>query len=374
MSNEETRATAADAALFQGKILAYRVFDAGDTIDLEHAERLAKEAKRLVLAGPLVEGLVIATRPLEIDVGEHTFELVALGRKLTAPVTAHLFDFGVVTFLYELPVEDGTTMASLTPLCDALYDSTELDAHATKLLARLEEKLGAAIDHQHPPIEPESFTVIFAKEVRGATIHEVAHAQVTAKLLLGETCEKPLSSAVCDDILKNAFSYLADDLVIVDWNSALVIEPSGSSVVPHILELATSQLMEFRYYDTLLDHELRNVYEKVEQRRQRIIRSPYALLTRQMLSRFMELTEFTERVDNAIKSVGDVYLARVYLAALRRFRVPEWRESVESKLTLVSRAYELLKADVESTRNQLLEIIVVVLIVAELVTALRSGH
>ncbi len=365
---------ARSAAIDSGRLLAYRVFDAGDTIDLDHVERIAADARRLVLGGPLVEGILITTRPVEVDLGEHTVELPSVGKKLRGPVTAHLFDFGVVTFLYEFSIDDGTTLASLTPLCDALYDSTELDAHAVALLAQLEERFKPAIDHQHPPIEPESFTVIFAKGLRGATVAELAHAEVTAKLLLGETSEKPLSDAVREDILKNAFSYLADDLVIVDWNSALVIEPSGSVVVPHILELATSQLLEFRFYDALLDRELANVYTKVERRRQRIIRSPYAKLTRQMLSRFMELTEFTERVDNAIKSVGDVYLARVYSAALRRFRVPEWRESVESKLALVSRAYELLKADVESTRSQLLEIIVVVLIVAELVTALRGGH
>ena len=177
-----------------------------------------------------------------------------------------------------------------------------------------------------------------------------------------------------EDILKGAFSYLTDDLVIVDWNSALVVEPSGSRVVPHILELATSQLLEFRFYDSLLDKELARVYENVQTTRQKIVKSPYAQRTRRVLQRYLELTEFTERVDNAIKSVGDVYLARVYSAALRRFRVPEWRESVESKLTLIGRAYELLKGDVDLRRNQLLEIIVIVLILAESVAAVRGAH
>jgi hypothetical protein len=94
---------------------------------------------------------------------------------------------------------------------------------------------------------------------------------------------------------------------------------------------------------------------------------------RDVLRRFMELTEFTERVDNTIKSVGDFYLARVYLAAIKRFRVPEWRESVEAKLSLIARAYELLKGEVEVSRAQVLEIIVIVLILVEVVSAFR-GH
>ena len=63
---------------------------------------------------------------------------------------------------------------------------------------------------------------------------------------------------------------------------------------------------------------------------------------------------------------------RYYESALGRLRVPEWRESVESKLGLVARAYELLKGEVEVSRAQLLEVIVVLLILVEVVAALRS--
>ena len=126
----------------------------------------------------------------------------------------------------------------------------------------------------------------------------------------------------------------------------------------------------FRYYDGLLDRELARVYKLVE-KAPRIWRSPFNALTRQVLRRFMELTEFTERVDNAIKSVGDFWLARVYRASLGRFRVPEWRESVEAKLGLVGRAYEMLKGEVEVSRGQALEIVVILLILVELLAALQ---
>src|SRR5262249_12648450 len=116
--------------------------------------------------------------------------------------------------------------------------------------------------------------------------------------------------------------------------------------------------------------ELHRVYGYVDSA-PRIFRSPFRALTRDVLRRFMELTEFTERVDNAIKSVGDVYLTRVYLAAINRFRVPEWRESVETKLRLVGRTYELLKGEVEVSRAQLLELTVVILILLEIIAALE---
>jgi len=387
-------------AVARGRILAYRVFDAGETIDLDAAQRRLghARARRVEVGGPLTEGLVIPARPLEIELGPCSVVVPRQGT-MEAVASAHVFDFGAVSLLYDIPIAPGTTLAALTPVCDAIYDAVELEArdhrhshpnghpngptpaggsHRDDLVA----ELGDAIERPHGWREAETFTVIFVEELEGASddaavraeaLAALARSEVVAKLLLGEVSDRPLSDAVRDDVLKNAFSYLVDDLVIVDWNSALVVEPTGSRLVPFVLELATSQLLEFRYYDGLLDRELARVYDHVEKARPRILRSPYAALTREVLRRFMELTEFTERVDNAMKSVGDFYLARVYMAAIKRFRVPDWRESVEAKLALVGRAYELLKGEVEVSRGQLLEIIVVLLILVEVIAALR-GH
>lgn len=363
-------ATVPNVTIERGSILAYRIFDAGDFVSIAKAEALVPEARRLDMRGPLTEGLVIPTRPLEIEVGPCKLTLDGLGQ-FDTHVVAHVFDFGAVSFLYEIAIAPGTSLASLTPLCDALYDSEILDRIGVGHRRDLMKKLEGSIAKPHEWTEAESFTIVFAEKIAGANLEELAQSEIVAKLLLGETSEKTLSRAVRDDVLKNAFSYFVDDVAIVDWNSALVVEPSGSRLVPHVLELATSQLLEFRFYDGILDRELSRAYDYAALR-PRILKSPFGARTRESLRRFMELTEITERVDNAIKSVGDFYLTRVYLAAIKRFRVPEWRESVETKLALVGRAYELLKGEVEVSRTQLLELTVVALIVAELFAALRN--
>jgi hypothetical protein len=353
----------------RGWILAYRVYDAGDTIALDVAEQRIG-AKRVVVRGPLVEGLVIPVRPLEIDLGDCE---IPFEPALPVHANARLYDFGAISIVYRIPIQPGTTLEELTPVCDRLYDAPELDVRGREHRAALVERLGDSVEKPHGWAESETYTIIFVEELEGATIEELTKSEQVVKLLLGETSPKSISEAVREDVVKHAFSYLADDLAIVDWNSALVVEPSGTPIVPFVLELATSQLLEFRYYDTLVDKELRRVYDHVERAGMRLLRSPYGKLTREMLGRYMELTEFTERTDNALKAVGDFYLARLYLAAIHRFRVPEWRESVESKLEIVSRAYSLLKGDVDVERTTALEIIVVVLILVELVAALR-GH
>jgi hypothetical protein len=363
----------------RGSILAYRVYDAGATIALDAVEGLVPTAKRLEFGGPLVEGLVINVRRLEMMLADA--EIVVPTKKtrsgvvervetsLQARVSARIFDFGAVSILYEIPIERGTSFEALTSLCDALYDSPELDARGVQHRGEIVKRLGQSIEKAHDWKEAETYTIIFVEELSGS-VEALMQSEAVAKLLLGEQSDKPLSVATRTDVLRNAFSYLADDLVVIDWNSALVVEPSGSRVVPQVLELATCQLLEFRYYDGLLDRELARVYDDVG-KAPRILKSPFRTLTRTALRRYMDLTEFTERVDNAIKSVGDFYLARVYLAALKRFRVPEWRESVETKLGLVRRAYELLKGEVEVSRAQVLELTIVLLILVELVAALQ---
>lgn len=360
----------APLAVTRGSILAYRVFDVGEIVELEEAEKLVPTGRRVVFSGPLVEGLVIAVRPLELQMADCEIEVPGFERRpLRARVTARLYEFGAVAFMFEIPIPPGTEIASLIPICSAMYDAPSLDALGNAYRQEIIMKLGASITNTHEWNEAESYTIFFIEELDGS-IEALANSENVAKLMLGEVSPKPLSDAVRQDVLRTSFSYLADDLILIDWNSAVVVEPSGSRIVPHVLELATCQLLEFRYYDGLLDRQLGRVYDEVE-RAPRILRSPFSARSRQVVRRFMDLTEFTESVDNAIKSVGDFYLARVYMAAIRRFRVPEWRESVEAKLGLVERAYELLKGEVEVSRTQLLELTIVVLILFEIIAAFQ---
>jgi hypothetical protein len=192
--------------------------------------------------------------------------------------------------------------------------------------------------------------------------------------LIGEPRDKVLSAEESRDILKHMHTYFEDDVAVIDWNSALVLEPSGSRAIPDILEFATSQLLELRYYDGVFDRELARIYDDLTAVRRKplaLVRDPYSPLARAVLLRLVELTEFTERVDNALKVIGDFYLARVYQSAVRRFRIGDWQQSVDGKQQLVAQAYGFIKGEIEARRSTLLELIVILLIFAELVTALR---
>jgi uncharacterized Rmd1/YagE family protein len=91
-------------------------------------------------------------------------------------------------------------------------------------------------------------------------------------------------------------------------------------------------------------------------------------------TRVADVTETVERVDNALKVTNDVYLARIYAAALELFRAQAWRRGIDRKLAILRETYAMLNSEAQAARAELLEIVIVVLILVEIVLALlRRG-
>ena len=137
--------------------------------------------------------------------------------------------------------------------------------------------------------------------------------------------------------------------------------------MPDLLELATAHLLELRYYDALLDRELHRIYDEIE-RSGRHARQPpsparYRILQRQTAALLLELSEMIERLENAVKIVGDFYLARLYQAAVRRFRLPAWQETVLRKQRLLAeRERPARRRGRHARASELLELAIILLI------------
>ena len=133
--------------------------------------------------------------------------------------------------------------------------------------------------------------------------------------------------------------------------------------------------MCIRDSDDVLDQELQRIYDVVGAQPGSLLRSPYKRALRNQMQTLIELSEFLERVENSLKIVGDVYLARVYEAGLAQLRIARWSEQVTRKHRLLVQTYQLLKGETDTGRALWLETLVVLLILFEIVMALvRAGH
>jgi hypothetical protein len=364
-----------DLHVADGVVCVYRLFDVADAIDLAVAEHaVAAPTSRLVLQGAQSStALEIPRPPLEFALGARDVPLATGARGAAA--TARVYDFGVVSIQYRLAVAAGTALGDLIPLAEALLEPTpELDAAARREAEELAGALGRALERPHSWEGLESYHVFFVRRLEErVTAGDVLETAPVPELILGETSEVPLSAAERQDVLSHHLSYLQDDLAVYHWNSALVVEPSGVEDVPDLLEFATAHLLELRYYDALLDRELHRIYDQIEAGGSpvaNIFTRRYRRLQRETAALLLELSEMIERLENAVKIVGDFYLARLYQSAVRRFRLPAWQETVLRKQKLLADVNDLIGDAADTSRSELLEATIILLIVYEIVAAL----
>src|SRR5205085_10519302 len=107
------------------------------------------------------------------------------------------------------------------------------------------------------------------------------------------------------------FSYYADDLTILTWNSALVVEPAAEDHdVQYVLEYANAQLLELRWCDAVLDDQLPRMVDRIAgARRGRLVPPRFGRIRAELQTVMADTTELGARVENSIKVTDDVYPA-----------------------------------------------------------------
>jgi len=367
----------AEPSVSAGAVIALRLFDVAYAIDLARAERLwaaqARASSRLRLTATPPKAMAFGVPPLALALDPVALELG--GVTAAASVTARLYDFGAISIALRVAVAGlpwSGFVQRLNELEQAVGGSTEAGPWA-RLLAQVREPLRAALERPEPRSSVEEDYLVglvqsFEHPLSAAALQQRIDL---APLLSGE--QRPLSEGARQDVLRQRFSYYTDDLVALTWDRAFIYEPRGDSDVLDVLEVANAQLLEMRYYDELLDAELPRMYDLVESTRRAtslLASRRFAELARGLHTLVAEVTELTERIDNALQVTEDVYLARIYAAALELFRVRPVSAAVDRKLSIIRDTYTALHDEASAQRAELLELLITVLIVIEVVLAL----
>jgi hypothetical protein len=88
-----------------------------------------------------------------------------------------------------------------------------------------------------------------------------SHRRQVAALLTQETDLDRLSEQEAEESTGRYLSYYEDDLVVIDWDAALVIdEKAHFEDTLYVMELANLQLAELEAYDRILDAALERSY------------------------------------------------------------------------------------------------------------------
>ncbi|MEN0058902.1 MAG: hypothetical protein AAGB31_08710, partial [Bdellovibrio sp.] len=93
----------------------------------------------------------------------------------------------------------------------------------------------------------------------------------------------------------------------------------------------------------------------------------YSRLSKEAAQLYLDISDTIESVDNSMKVVGDFYLAKIFRAASMRLRFKDWKDSVDKKLENMAQISKLFVNEANEKRNQLLEVIIIILIALEVV-------
>jgi len=354
----------------RGSATAYRLYDIGYSIALESVDALVGEATRGRSRPARVEAqtFLIRNPPLSLALGDRTIAIA--GEPAIVRISAHLFDFGVCSLRLTASVPSMVEWRDFAAFGIAFCASPQVTETLEAELIALLDRIRSAV--QKPMRAPvvEDYVVFRVDSLDGVPDPPrlAIGDEDLVPLLLGET--RALDPVARRELLAHRFSYYADDVAVLTWDNALVVEPrAGDEDVEFVLEFANAQLLELRLYDAQLDHELAALFERVAARRRRApyLTGAFRPLIAQLQTRVAEITEVVERADNAFKITDDVYLARIYTAALEIFRERTWRRGIDRKLEILRETYGMLNAEAQVARAEVLEVIVVVLIAFEII-------
>lgn len=347
-------------------IWLYRLYDVAEEIQLPLVEQILAESKptaRLRLSRIRPKSIHIPNPPVTVELGEE--DIILLNERFPVKFTAKVYDLGVISIIMRIVLNDPCTYEKIRDLAVYLSDTGELEYLFVKKRDEVREALAQTMIRPGYRGFEEDYIIFYFRWWN--------QGWDPVPLLLGEN--EPVSRQVRRDTLQHSFTYGEDDLTIVTWSSALVYDRTGSYDIPDLLEFALTQLLELRYYDSVLSEEMAKMYDAIEEAEAvtqfKRLRQ-YRHIMNKLMELVVEINEITERIRNSLKVTEDVFYARIYGAALAIFRTRTWMESIQQKSSVIMQNYSFLSNRLVNQQSMLLELAIVLLFLLEIILTLPS--
>jgi hypothetical protein len=364
--------------LLEGRLRLLLLYDVGEQVDLARIQAIFGSRPKPV------DALLASERAAPYI----RFSQAPLADKLEGPLlidgqqaelTARYYSFGVVVLHIEVPFR--CDWRGVVQQFSSLMDApNQLQEKLKAIFAHLAEKIRPAITRPSKEWLSERYMIVNALKIADAAGHSLTPEQVKssfgaqlAALLRGETAA--LSREETEHVLSGSLSYYESDLTVITSAAAFVYDrPDEAAVESYILEYARIQLLEFRYYDSLLEGLLDELYNTLGKTRNVVFARWSIPREANRFNRIrVDTMELKERVDNAVKFVSDAFYAKMYRLAASRMGVSEYRQLVDEKIETAGQLHEYMIDQFNEARTFVLEVVAAVLALIDVLFLLR-GH
>jgi len=282
------------------------------------------------------------------------------------------YDYGVVSVVLQVPFAGD--WESLVHLASRWVWDVDFASRVEPIVRQKLERAASSMVKPYSRWLSEDYFIFHVREAAGApSAAELTrdHGLQIAQVVRGDRLV--LSDGECAEVLQSRISYYANDLAVIGWNAAFLYDSTaGAETAIQLLEYANSQLLEFRHYDELLTGILDRVYDSLEKKTGMFGRWHLARSATSLHTVLLDVAELTERADNAIKFLSDMFAARLYKLAAAKVGVPDYKNLVAQKLKTAEDLYHYMVEQFNQGRAFFLEVTVVLILLIELVYLFRG--
>jgi hypothetical protein len=288
-----------------------------------------------------------------------------------------LLPVGAISITVQVPfgVEH---LESLVDYHDLQFQTGSLHEEVRRLAEEVIAELKPNLIRPHAQLAQEEAYTVFCiasplRTSEGAEMTAGAwfelHRRKVAALLTQEEDVDRLSQQESDESTARHLSYYQGDVVVVDWDAALLVdEPRDFDEALYLMELANLQLAELEAYDRILDNALERSYRDLARRS---LRSKGESL-REIREIRVDMARFNDELSNITKFFGDWHLARLYEALAARFHLADWHRTIEGKVRTLDDLYRMLQSDRTNRLMVWLEATIVVLFIVDLIVLIMG--
>ena len=350
-----------ESGVVTGHFFIFYAFDVGDDIALSKIETAQPIAIKQFTLSKYFKNYQI---PLAVELPEPS----------TSPncssVTIH--SFGVISLVYKIPFTDTfETLKTTINSIDAVYrEQSMADAHAvfTKIKPYIKQSKFFHLRNSYLMIQVDQnphLGLMDLKQNYGSSIASLLHFET-----------EWLSEYQKDAILESATGYYRGDLVIIDTYAAFVYDEDYVEILD-LFEFANIQQLELHYYDRILDHQLNVVYQQEVWTLPLTAYIPFiSNLTKDPIGDLyrlrVEISVIIERIENSIKTAGDAYISETYSLLEEKLDLKNLKNSLDNKLAIIKDVLSVYQSKIDTTREDLLSVLIILLILIEVFIGLAS--
>lgn len=368
-----------DPVRYRGEVAYIYAYDLAYDMKRQRVDHIVSQPTRdyLIVPSKRSPKQMFFYRPAVAEFPAQTGRL-ADGREVLIRRSVKLFDIGAISIQVRIPFD----VASLDELV-GFHDVQLVDKSLQQQVSEFAEQVRRDLEpHCIRPVpaltQSDAYTVFCLDELPptqddrqvGAEQWLKNNRRRIAALLTQEEDAAHLSEQEVTESTSLYISYYDRELVLVDWDSALVVGQQESlDDVLHIIELANVQLVELAAYDHILDDSLQVSYRDISQMGFHSKREIHKKLRELRI----DLSRLDDELSNITKFFGDWYLAQIHANLAHRFHLSDWHRIIDEKLETLGSLYQILQQDRFDFLMFALEATIVLLFIIDLIVLLRKA-